>query len=109
MTFCCEFWLKRRFPRHDPLSPLKQVKFAETCDSMRHPTREKQPSMDLSSDYGLEGLRFESPRARIFPVQRFAGAKPRFAVIFPYAVFRHPDRLHYHSQPPVVGDVGTNR
>src|SRR4029077_222952 len=67
MTFCCEFWLKRRFPRHhplSPLSPLKQVKVAETCDSMRHATREKQPSMELSSDYGSEGWGFESLQAR---------------------------------------------
>jgi hypothetical protein len=31
---------------------------------MRHPTREKQPSMDLSSDFGSEGWGFESLQAR---------------------------------------------
>jgi hypothetical protein len=31
---------------------------------LRIPTREELAALDLSSDYGSEGLRFESPRAR---------------------------------------------
>ena len=53
-------------PYLSPLSPLKTRNFAKYCESLRLLAREKAGVKSISSDYGSEGLRFESPRARTY-------------------------------------------